>query len=824
MKKKVYTYIHTHWDREWYREYEEFRVRLVEVFDDVLKKLQNKELNTFYFDGQTAALEDYLEIKPQNSELVKDLIKQKRLFIGPYYCSTDSFLVDSESLIKNLQLGLEYSKQFGCEDYIAYHADTFGHSRYIPQIIKYFNIPYAIFWRGLGELESEFLYRNLKSIYLIQGYFHDYFSLQVSMADKVKMLKNTLDKIAKYSSGIILLPLGADHLATPDNIKEQINQANALLEDYEIILSTPFEYLKQVDNNFNRNLDCEFRDTKRNFILPGVYSSRIDLKQLNTKHQWNMSRFVQPLQAVTSFLGITKSYQHEVDYIYKLLIKNHPHDSIYGCSVDNVHRENLTRFLKVQEASNAIVNSIKRDLYKTGKDISVINLSNFKLNGALKIVAEKLPKEYNAQKIKSFKAFPLLKMYDINQVPVTEDYQTYNEYLIDVKDIPPFSTAKVSQNYINKKSSLKITDTSIENAKTGLYIQNGKVVLKDKTNNKTYKNFISFIDRADIGDSYNFGALKGDKPVYAKFINSKVKQKGHIQSILQLKFEISIPAKSTAKGRSKKVIKHTLKLDAILQNQNDFIEFNLNWENKSSDHILQVLFNFDKPVNTTVSDDLAGYVKREFDPDYDIYAHIPAPRGIELKNNTAPFQKLLLVQGCGIITEGLQEYEISKTNLMLTLLRATGTISNPKNPCRGTPAGPPLPTPDLQLLGERNARFAISFNENIQACEKDVEKFYETADVVRGNLASSTLFETGNENIFVTTIKTNNEGDLIIRFLNKSDKKQELKFQTQLKNSGIFYTDAMEKITEPYKDSVIGANSFVTLVLKSDIAQKRVQE
>ncbi len=814
MKKKVYAYIHTHWDREWYREYEEFRVRLLEVFDDVLKKLQNKELDTFYFDGQTAALEDYLEIKPQNTELVKDLIKQKRLFIGPYYCSTDSFLVDSESLIKNLQMGFEYSKRFGCEDYIAYHADTFGHSCYIPQIIKYFNIPYAIFWRGLGELESEFLYKNLKSVYLIQGYFHDYFSLPVSMADKVKMLKNTLDKIAKYSSGIILLPLGADHLGTPDKIKEQIKQANELLEDYEIILSTPFEYLKQADGNFKKQLACEFRDTKRNFILPGVYSSRIDLKQHNAKQQWNLSRFVQPLQAVLSFTGITKSYQQEIDYIHKLLIKNHPHDSIYGCSVDNVHRENLTRFLKVQEAANAVVNSIKRDLYKTGEDISVINLSNFKYDGALKIIAEKLPKEYNAQKIKSFKAFPLLKMYDINQVPVTEDFQTYSEYLIDVKDIPPFSTAKVEQNNINKKSSLKITDTSIENDKTGLYIENGKVVLKDKTNNKTYVDFIDFIDRADIGDSYNFGALNGDRPVQAKLVGSKIKQKGHIQSILQLKFEILIPAKSTAKGRSKKTIKHILNLDVILQNQNDFLEFNLNWQNKSCDHILQVQFNFAKQINKTFSDDLAGYVERELDPDYDIYAHIPAPRGIELKNNTAPFQKLLYTQGCGIITEGLQEYEIFQKHLMLTLLRATGTVSNPKNPCRGTPAGPPLPTPDLQLLGERNARFAITFKENIQACEKDVEKFYETTAAVKGALAPATLFETGSENIFVSTIKTNNEGDLIIRFLNKSDKKQNLKFKTPLKSSGIYYTDAMEQITEPYKDSVMKENSFVTVLIK----------
>ena len=252
MKKKVYAYIHTHWDREWYREFEEFRLRLVEVFDDIIEKLKHNELDTFYFDGQTAALEDYLEIKPQNEQIVKEFIKQKRLFIGPYYCSTDSLLVDSESIIKNLQIGYEYSKRFGCNDFIAYHADTFGHSSFIAQIIKYFNIPYAIFWRGLGELESEFLFRNLKSVYLIQGYFHDYFSAPVSIQDKVKMLKNTLDKIAKYSSTDILLPLGADHMAAADNIKYQIQEANKHLKDYEIVLSTPFEYLKSADDNFKK--------------------------------------------------------------------------------------------------------------------------------------------------------------------------------------------------------------------------------------------------------------------------------------------------------------------------------------------------------------------------------------------------------------------------------------------------------------------------------------------------------------------------------------------------------------------------------------------
>ena len=135
-KKNVIAYLHTHWDREWYREFEEFRIRLIEVFDDVLKKLESNEIDSFYFDGQTLALEDYLQIKPEKENSVKKFIKEKRLFIGPYYCSTDSFLVDAESLIKNLQIGINYSDRMGCKDFIAYHADTFGHSKHISQIIK----------------------------------------------------------------------------------------------------------------------------------------------------------------------------------------------------------------------------------------------------------------------------------------------------------------------------------------------------------------------------------------------------------------------------------------------------------------------------------------------------------------------------------------------------------------------------------------------------------------------------------------------------------------------------------------------------------------
>ena len=815
MKKKVYAYLHTHWDREWYREFEEFRIRLVEVFDDVLNKLESNEIPSFYFDGQTLALEDYFELRPEKKDTVKNLIKEKRLFIGPFYCSTDSFLVDTESLIKNLQIGIKYSKEYGCNNFIAYHADTFGHSVHIPQIIKYFDIPYAMFWRGLGELESEFKFNGLDSVYLIEGYFHDYFSIDTDYEKKVQMLKKTLDRIAKYSTDTILLPVGADHLAVADKIKEQIKNVNKLLENYEIILATPFDYLKKVKNNFKKNVKTEFRSTKRNFILPGVLSSRIDLKQKNSCSQWRLARIYQPLQALTAFLSRTKSYQSEINYGYKLLLLNQPHDSIYGCSIDNVHKENLIRFLKLEEVLHSILKNIERDLYTDNK-LAVINLSNYDFCGALKIVTDKkLPAFYNAQLINTVKSFPDSKVYPVNKIPVTEDYTNLYEYLIDIKNIKALSSKSIENRDINKKSSLKITHNSIENEYIKLFVNRGKIFVTDKKYNKTYKDFIQFTDRADIGDSYNFGALKNDKPIQSKIIKTEIKKNGHIRSILEIQFEIFIPEKSTDKGRSAKNKRHIIKTDVILENQNDFAEFIVNWKNKSTDHILQVKFNMESPVVETISDDLAGYITRKFEADYDIYEHIPAPRGIELRHNTAPIQKCLWTQGLGVITEGLQEYEVFKNELRLTLLRATGTISNPHNPTRGTPAGPPLPTPELQMLKENSVRFAMCFSKDIKQMQSNTEKFYHTTLLLQADLKNIKLFDSGNKNILLSTAKLDESHNLTVRFINKSDKPEVLRFSTQLPYKVIYLTDAMEdkklnkiKEFEPVK---IDANSFITL-------------
>lgn len=81
-------------------------------------------------------------------------------------------------------------------------------------------------------------------------------------------------------------------------------------------------------------------------------------------------------------------------------------------------------------------------------------------------------------------------------------------------------------------------------------------------------------------------------------------------------------------------------------------------------------------------------------------------------------QRYVGAQGFGIITKGLTEYEVFENMLSVTLLRSVGVISNPKNPARSTPAGPPLEVPDAQQLGENLAEFSVGFFE-----KDDYEKF-----------------------------------------------------------------------------------------------------
>ncbi len=128
---------HTHWDREWYQTFQQFRIRLIKTIDKLLDILDHDDSFTcFMLDGQTIVLDDYLEVQPEQEERLKRYIGAGRILVGPWYLQPDEFLVSGEALIRNLQVGLQRAAEFGGSMRVGYVPDVFGHIAQLPQILQ----------------------------------------------------------------------------------------------------------------------------------------------------------------------------------------------------------------------------------------------------------------------------------------------------------------------------------------------------------------------------------------------------------------------------------------------------------------------------------------------------------------------------------------------------------------------------------------------------------------------------------------------------------------------------------------------------------------
>ncbi len=674
-KKRVIAYLHTHWDREWYREFEVFRLRLLRVFDNVIDLLERSLIPSFYFDGQVSALLDYLELRPENESRVKQLILDKKLFIGPFYCLVDEFLTDGVCFSKNLEIGLKIAREFGCEDFIGYFADTFGHSENITKILQNYGIDKAIIWRGCADLPSEFIFNDINTVYLARGYFMDIFSSDKSIEEKAEFLKNNLDKIANLSQNTLLLPIGADHLGVPEDIQEQIYYVNEILEDYEIELGSPFDYFNSV--KFKTKYNGELRDNSETFILQGCYSARTKLKQLNAECSYKLD-LADKIQ-----MNFGNLYDSSIEYAYKLLLQNQAHDSICGCSTDEVHAENIARYKKILQIANTIIEEIR---FYQEDNLSI----SFKYPDKYKILEVERPYiSDNAQVISKRKGFETRLLHDTNRIPITEDYTTLYKQVLEF-------------NSDSQESDLAVNDVYLCNSKIKLEVINGKLNLYQ--GKKCYENFIEFIRCKDKGDTYNFAPELNDIIEKAQIKGVKVLMDGPLRSMIRITTSF-------------------FNVDVFLNKKSELLNFKIKWVNLLSNRLWQVKFNLPKKITETQSEDANLLIKRKFNPDYDIRENLPDRKGLEAWTNTAPMQRFVWANGFGVITKGLTEYEVSKNSLKITLLRSTGIISNPKNPARTTPAGPPIEVPEAQQLGENTAEFAIGFID-IKKWAEYVEEVY----------------------------------------------------------------------------------------------------
>ena len=213
--------------------------------------------------------------------------------------------------------------------------------------------------------------------------------------------------------------------------------------------------------------------------MQGVYSSRNDIKKANFNCEKSLSE-AETFSAINSTAFNKKNRQKELDYAYKMLIKNHAHDSIYGCSTDKVSREVLTRLEKVQEIADGITKRCIRDL-SSDKGFSAINLSNSDFSGVVEIQTDKkLPSWLKSVVVDKKQEFPEEILYNINKIPITEDYTNIYTYAVKLKKSGSFSAQNITKNDIAAVNDIKTTKNSLENKFLSFEIKNNKISVTDK--------------------------------------------------------------------------------------------------------------------------------------------------------------------------------------------------------------------------------------------------------------------------------------------------------------------------------------------------------
>jgi len=359
---KAFFVPHTHWDREWYLPFEVFREKLVELVDKlVLIMDSDPDWRYFLLDGQTIVLEDYFEVRGANPALLK-LIKEGRIGIGPWYDLPDEFLVSGESIIRNLRRGHEICRKLGVEPVkLGYLPDMFGHVSQMPQIFNGFGIEDSIVWRGVPALpKNQFLWksRNGSSVfaaYLPLGYGF-FFDLPESAEEFVKRFEFMLSYYTpKDASGVYLVQPGTDHWSPDPALSTMLKEVNALKKDWQLKISGPQDYFTEIKPRAKDIPEhCgELRSCENTQILPGVASARLYLKEMNHRAGAMLEKYLEPV-AVLNRLSKGADLTDRLDYLWKLLLSNHPHDSICGCSVDAVHSEMETRYKKIFELSKEV--------------------------------------------------------------------------------------------------------------------------------------------------------------------------------------------------------------------------------------------------------------------------------------------------------------------------------------------------------------------------------------------------------------------------------------------------------------------------------------
>ena len=747
---------HTHWDREWYEPESRFRQRLVAAVDELLGLLeQDQRVTCFLLDGQSSLVDDYLAVRPEQRDRVRDLVENGRVLIGPWYTLSDELLSSDEALVRNLLEGRRASSALGAWLDVGYSPDAFGHSAALPAILNGFGISNAIVWRGYGDTMEPahdlFLWRAPDGASVVTHHLppsgYDFCAeLPPKRKELIKRWKEIAEVLVpRAGNAALLLLCGADHHAAQSDIGEAVDLLNGLVPGFSFRIASPADYFAEVSPaNSLRKHTGELRFSYRYaWTLQGVHATRCSLKRTIAEGDELLTRWAEP-QAALALLVDGIDRRPLLRAAWREHLHSLSHDSFGGCVADAVAEDVRNRAARVvQQARGILLDSLhdrlgqdlataRRGKGRWSSSLVVINPSPYPRSGVLETIvtvfrsdvvlgtkrradveSRDADLELPTLRDQAGNVLPLqvLGSYDaFERLDSPRDYPDQDRVRafrvgVRVPTIPAFGHSALSvgsgRAHTPQEPRVRVRGATMLNEFYRVAEDSsGGFSVTDLKRGLRCPRLGTIEDERDAGDTYTFQPIAGESPLKAEWSQAKAVWKGPLIGSLSRDFTVGDRVRGTLYVR--------------LDEASRLIRFALDGINLQGDHRLRIIFPLPKPsIGRAVVDMQYGPVTRER-VGYD-RARFP----LEWPVSCAPMQRYVSVgcapegraalEGLTVFGRGLYEYELTPGDeIAVTLLRAVGELSKGDLAARPGHAGWPTTTPGAQELGYFRGELAVS--------------------------------------------------------------------------------------------------------------------
>jgi alpha-mannosidase len=714
---------HTHWDREWYEPFQRFRMHLIDLLDHVLERAEADPDFRFTMDGQMAAIEDYLEIRPEATPRVRALVEAGQLAIGPWQILSDEFLVSGETLVRNLERGLAGAARLGGAMRVGYLPDQFGHAAQMPQILRRAGFAHAVVWRGVPAAIAHhaFLWSapdgsTVRAEYLPWGYGNAALLLELPerLTDRVRQLDERMRPYLADDDAILAM-YGDDHTRPLEDLMDVLTAINAAQERYRLDTATLAGYIGEVGRRRDGlpSWRGELRSSARANLLMGVLSARIELKVALGRAELLLERYAEPFHA----LHCRHWPARFLELGWKKVIDSSGHDSITGCGADPVAQQVAARLAEAEQIGSGLRDRAAAEI-ATGVPagaMAVLNPSPRAREDLVEIDIE-VPDEWGEVALELPDGRLLATQELSRRVPVGYGFRALPEptrleterpprrRLLASVPVPPLgwvaARPRPGRGDLPAAGPVTLEGSRMANGLVEVRVR-ADGCLRVSGGGATLDGVGRLVDGGDAGDSYNCAPpTAGPEVANPETVALAPGAAGPLRATIEVVRAYRWPRGLDGDARSAELVEVPVTTTVEIRAGEPFVRLRVAFDNPCSQHRLRLHVPLAAAARTSAAQGQFAVVERGLLGEGG-HGEVPLP--------TFPARGFVAAGGAAVLLDHVTEYELvdGGGELALTLLRSVGLISRNTNPYRLEPAGPEVEIPQAQRIGPVSATLAV---------------------------------------------------------------------------------------------------------------------